>query len=168
MGDVTPNTVELVQIMQASIAPVTLISGVGLLILSMTNRYGRAIDRTRELLKAIEGESVGEGEGAGPAVADVHHVDHHFKRQIRILYTRALLMRWAIGAEIGSIFSTGLTIFLIYVHLAFGNNLSALAQTSFITALVLLIVGMGLYLVDMRLSLKALHLEIRAVDPDLI
>ncbi|MCX6108360.1 MAG: DUF2721 domain-containing protein [Proteobacteria bacterium] len=168
MGDVTPNTVELVQIMQASIAPVTLISGVGLLILSMTNRYGRAIDRTRELLKAIEGESVGEGEGAGPAVADVHHVDHHFKRQIRILYTRALLMRWAIGAEIGSIFSTGLTIFLIYVHLAFGNNLSAFAQTSFITALVLLIVGMGLYLVDMRLSLKALHLEIRAVDPDLI
>jgi len=170
MGDVTPNTVELVQIMQASIAPVTLISGVGLLILSMTNRYGRAIDRTRELLKEIEAESVGGGEGAGAGrtATDVHHVDHHFKRQIRILYTRALLMRWAIGAEIGSIFSTGLTIFLIYVHLAFGNNLSALAQTSFITALVLLIVGMGLYLVDMRLSLKALHLEIRAVDPDLI
>ncbi len=166
MGDVTPNTVELVQIMQASIAPVTLISGVGLLILSMTNRYARAIDRTRELLKAIEAET--EGGSAGEVATGASHVDHHFKRQIRILYTRALLMRWAIGAEIGSIFSTGLTIFLIYVHLAFGNNLSGLAQTSFITALVLLIVGMGLYLIDMRLSLKALHLEIRAVDPDLI
>jgi hypothetical protein len=40
-------TVSVVQILTASIAPVIVISGVGLLLLSITKRYGRVIDRAR-------------------------------------------------------------------------------------------------------------------------
>ena len=40
-------TVSVVQILTASIAPVIVISGVGLLLLSITNRCGRVIDRAR-------------------------------------------------------------------------------------------------------------------------
>lgn len=150
----------LVQIMQASIAPVTLVSGVGLLILSMTNRYGRSIDRTRELLRLLE---------ASEQKADSKFVKaHHLTRQIRILYTRAQLLRTGIASSIGCIFFTSLTIFLIFVHLSFGNNLSGAAQFSFIVALLLLIVGMALYLIDMHMSLGALQLEIRALDEDLV
>jgi uncharacterized protein DUF2721 len=50
----TPVT-ELVGILSASIAPVIVISGVGLLVLSMTNRHSRVIDRVRELTKDLEG-----------------------------------------------------------------------------------------------------------------
>ena len=39
----------LIRILHASISPVALISGVGLLILSMTNRFARVTDRLREL-----------------------------------------------------------------------------------------------------------------------
>ncbi len=154
-----PST-HLIQIMQAAIAPVTLISGVGLLILSMTNRYGRVIDRTRELLKLLAHQR----EKAIEPGADGHHV----RRQIRILYNRAQLMRSSIACGIGSIFFTSLTIFLIFSQLSFGNELSGLAQFSFVAALLLLIVGMGLYVLDIRLSLGALQLEIRAGDEDLI
>lgn len=42
------------QILTASIAPVIVISGVGLLLLSITNRYGRAIDRVRLLARELE------------------------------------------------------------------------------------------------------------------
>lgn len=150
----------LVEIMQASIAPVTLISGVGLLILSMTNRYGRVIDRSRELLRALEGS------GRGPDSQFAR--EHHVTRQIRMLYSRARLLRLGIASSIGCIFCTSLTIFLIFIHLSFGNNLSAAAQFSFIVALILLIAGMGLYLIDMRMSLGALQLEIRAADEDLV
>jgi hypothetical protein len=46
-------TVSVVQILTASIAPVIVISGVGLLLLSITNRYGRVIDRARLLARDL-------------------------------------------------------------------------------------------------------------------
>ncbi|WP_345111750.1 DUF2721 domain-containing protein [Candidatus Villigracilis vicinus] len=41
---------ELIPVLQTAIGPVILISGVGLLLLSMTNRLSRVIDRARNLL----------------------------------------------------------------------------------------------------------------------
>ena len=46
-------TFSVVQILTASIAPVIVISGVGLLLLSISNRYGRAIDRVRLLARDL-------------------------------------------------------------------------------------------------------------------
>lgn len=150
--------INTVQIMQASIAPVTLISGVGLLLLSMTNRYGRAIDRTRELLKSLVSRE------ARPDKKDEHHV----KRQIRILYSRAQVMRSAIACGIGSIFFTACAVGLIFIQLSAGHDLGGVLETVFFMALILILVGMGLYLVDIKMSLEALRLEIRAGDEDLI
>jgi Protein of unknown function (DUF2721) len=41
---------ELIPVLQVAIGPVILISGVGLLLLTLTNRYGRTIDRSRLLV----------------------------------------------------------------------------------------------------------------------
>jgi hypothetical protein len=46
-------TTSVVQILTASIAPVIVISGIGLLLLSITNRYGRAIDRARLIMREV-------------------------------------------------------------------------------------------------------------------
>jgi Protein of unknown function (DUF2721) len=40
---------DLIPILQVAIGPVILVSGIGPLLLSMTNRFGRVIDRSREL-----------------------------------------------------------------------------------------------------------------------
>jgi Cu/Ag efflux pump CusA len=40
---------DLIPILQVAIGPVILVSGIGLLLLSMTNRFGRVTDRSREL-----------------------------------------------------------------------------------------------------------------------
>ena len=45
---------DLIPILQVAIGPVILISGVGLLLLSMTNRLGRVIDRARLLVKGLD------------------------------------------------------------------------------------------------------------------
>ena len=42
-------TSDLVYAFQASVSPVVLISGVGLLLLSMTNRLARAVDQSRNI-----------------------------------------------------------------------------------------------------------------------
>jgi len=47
-------TTSVVQILTASIAPVIVIPGNGLLLLSITNRYGRAIDRARLIMRELQ------------------------------------------------------------------------------------------------------------------
>ena len=44
---------------EAAIAPVIVISGIGLLLLSITNRYGRAIDRARLLMRELQTSDAG-------------------------------------------------------------------------------------------------------------
>ena len=44
-----PSLAPIIPVLQVAVGPVILISGVGLLILSMSNRFGRIIDRTRVL-----------------------------------------------------------------------------------------------------------------------
>ena len=41
--------IDLIPTLQLAIGPVILISGIGLILLSMTNRYGRLLDRARRL-----------------------------------------------------------------------------------------------------------------------
>jgi len=73
---------ELLPIVQTAIGPVILISGVGLLILSMTNRFSRVIDRARNLLAHAERTS-------GP-------VKERTLAQLEILWKQARLIRLAI------------------------------------------------------------------------
>ena len=44
---------QIVPALQLSIGPVIVISGAGLVLLSMTNRYARVIDRARSLAEAL-------------------------------------------------------------------------------------------------------------------
>ncbi|MBL8732337.1 MAG: DUF2721 domain-containing protein [Planctomycetes bacterium] len=48
---------DLLPVLQTAIGPVILISGIGLLLLNMTNRYGRIIDRSRDLLRRLGPEA---------------------------------------------------------------------------------------------------------------
>ena len=53
---------QLLPILQTSIGPVILISGVGLLLLTLTNRFGRMLDRARQL-----NQDLGDGPPADKA-----------------------------------------------------------------------------------------------------
>ena len=44
---------QLVPILQLAIGPVILISGVGLLLLTLTNRFGRMLDRSRAIIHEV-------------------------------------------------------------------------------------------------------------------
>lgn len=50
---------ELVPVQQVAIGPVILISGIGLLLLTVTNRFGRILDRSRILVLASAGVLLG-------------------------------------------------------------------------------------------------------------
>src|SRR6185295_15495397 len=73
---------ELIPVLQVSVGPVILISGVGLLLLSLTNRFGRAADRSRQLMREMR---------------DAKEEDRRrLNGQVEILYKRARLIQIAI------------------------------------------------------------------------
>lgn len=144
MSPDNPN--DFTTILQASISPVALISGVGLLLLSLTNRFGRMADRARDLCAQIAAASGPEADNL-----DV---------QIRILYRRATILRASISLAATSILLSCLLVAEIFISGLVGFSMRGYAIALFGTGFVTLVASLVLFIKDMGLSLKALRLEL--------
>ena len=141
-------TFSVVQILTASIAPVIVISGVGLLLLSISNRYGRAIDRVRLLAREL---SESDPESARR---------RHLTEQLRLTNDRAhILKRSMLYASI-CIFFVSLTILSLFAEQLLGFQKDFLALPFFAMCLVSLVVSMYFSIRDITVSLAALELEV--------
>jgi hypothetical protein len=137
---------ELAKILQTSISPVALISGIGLLLLSMTNRLGRTIDRSRILYRELK-------RGAS--------ADKNAAVQIRILFKRSRILRLAISFASASILCASLIIISLFAIYTLHATLHNLVMVLFVMSMFLLVASLILFIKDVSLSLKALKLEIR-------
>ena len=142
----TPIT-QIVGILAASIAPVIVISGVGLLLLSMTNRYSRVIDRARDLIKDVE------------AAVERGRRDL-FVEELRILYSRAQLLRRAIILSSVSILFVGVTVLSLFAAQLVKGRADYISIPSFGLSLIALIGSLYFFIRDVGVSLTALELEI--------
>lgn len=137
---------ELIPVLQTAIGPVILISGVGLLLLSLTNRFGRAVDRARELLREMR-----------EAPADEQK---RLARQVENLYHRAkLIQRAIIFGTVSVLFAAILIIALFFTALMKWNS-AVLISILFILCLASLIFSLIAFIMEIRLSLKALKVEL--------
>jgi tetrahydromethanopterin S-methyltransferase subunit E len=136
---------ELTRVLQASISPVALVSGVGLLILSLTNRFGRVTDRLRELA-ASERSAPGGGVRVG--------------EQIQIFLRRARLLRAAISCAAACALLAGVEVLLIFGMAVFYLQLHHLVLFCFALSLLGLIAALLLFLADLNLSLRAVETEL--------
>ena len=138
---------QLITILSASIAPVIVISGVGLLLLSMTNRYSRVIDRARELTRDLE--------TAGESVRRNLTVE-----ELRILYRRARILRLAIILSSVSILFVGITVFSLFAGQVLRVRADTVSVPCFGFCLIALIGSLYFFIRDVGISLTALELEI--------
>lgn len=141
-------TFSVVQILTASIAPVIVISGVGLLLLSITNRYGRAIDRAR-LLACDLGESDRESARR-----------RHLSEQLRLTNQRAHVLRSSMLYASTSIFFVSLTVLSLFAEQLLQLQRDFIALPSFALCLISLVVSMYYSIRDITVSLAALDLEV--------
>ena len=137
---------QLIRILSASIAPVIVISGVGLLLLSMTNRYSRVIDRARELVREIENRDV--------------ESRRHLIEQVRITYRRARILRLAIILSSVSILCVTITILSLFAGQVFGAQTEYVSVPAFGLGLLALLGSLYYFIADVTISLNALELEI--------
>ncbi|MFA7330603.1 MAG: DUF2721 domain-containing protein [Candidatus Delongbacteria bacterium] len=133
-------------LLQATLTPVALISGVGLLLLSMTNRYNHALDRIRHLLKEKQAQPM----------ADWRKVD----LSIGIIYGRCKIMRKAILCVSSSIVSSGAMIFATALEGLGGLELGWLKALLLMVSIGLVVVASILFVIEVGYSLRAITLEI--------
>ena len=139
------NVSDLIPILQVAVGPVILISGVGLLILSMTNRLGRAIDRTRNLIGSYQ-----ESEPDKQA---------RLQTQLRVLWERAKTLRMAIALSSASVLSAALLVISVFIAALWGIGLGWIIVVLFSVALISLILSLVLFIYDINQSLTALRVE---------
>ncbi|MDD2920685.1 MAG: DUF2721 domain-containing protein [Anaerolineales bacterium] len=144
---------ELIPVLQTAIGPVILISGVGLLLLSMTNRLSRVIDRARNLL--AQSESIG-----GPPRG-------RLLTQIDILWEQAQLIRQSILLASISVLCAALLIIVLFVTALFGIEDAWLISAIFVVGLLALIASLISFITDINKSLAAFKVELYGHEDDL-
>ena len=137
---------DLVPVLQTAIGPAILISGVGLLLLNMTNRLGRTIDRSRHLVELLR------------------HCDEDDRRryqlQLDILWRRARLLQSAIALIATSALLAALLVIVLFFSVLLRIEAAIFLSVLFILCLSSLIAALVYFLRDINLTLHALALEL--------
>ena len=140
----------LLNLVQSMVTPAVMISACGLLLLSISNKLGRIVDRTRELNS--------EDRGLSNDIEAVRRLS--IRNQIDILLRRALLLRNACGLLYLAVAVFALTSLCV--------GLSNLARAFEVLMLVLFVIGLAtvvwagiLAYLEIRLSHHAITEEIK-------
>lgn len=144
---------EIVPVLQVAIGPVILISGVGLLLLTMTNRLGRAIDRARSLVRELR---EGREQDRDQVLA-----------QVAIIYRRARVIRITIVLAGLSVLLAAVLIISLFMTALFRWQEGLWISLVFVACMGSLIASLVTFIYDIHLSLVALKLELIQVKPDL-
>jgi hypothetical protein len=136
-----------VRFLQSCISPIALISGVGLILLSLTNRLARTIDKSRMIVSELDrGHVAGKGR----------------KRiELRILFNRSKILRNSIVSISFSILSSSLIIPILLIMNLFHVDLKFLGILFFLLSAAGIILSSIFLFVDVRLTLKALEFEVK-------
>ena len=139
---------QLVPILQLSVSPVILISGMGLLLLTLTNRFGRMVDRARLLSQEL---------ARNPAEEKARET----RIQIGILMRRASILRLAIILGSVTALLAGFLVLLLFLGAFFQQESVTLVVAVFCAAILCLIGSIGAFILDTNLALAAVRHEVK-------
>lgn len=145
--DLLSSSGSLTSIIQLSISPVILISGVGALTITLTNRMARIVDRTRSL--AV---------GARQAAAEERP---HFSSQLDIMWRRAQLIRLAVTFAGLSMLTSCVLILGLFTDAFFDITPGLGLVAVFVAGILFLSASLVAFLRDIYASLRAVQLEVQ-------
>ena len=134
-----------IEFIQSCITPVALISGIGLLLLTVANRLGRTIDRTRYLVAELDQSDVKRREIK--------------TNEITILFKRSTYLRNSIQFIVISIILSCLIIPLLFIMHLSNVDLRLVGYVLFILSFLAIFMSCIYFYSDIKLSLNALKLE---------
>jgi len=131
--------------LQACITPVALISGVGLLLLTITNRLGRVVDRIRFLVGELDAPNVKR--------------EKIKRNQVCILLKRARFLKNSIAWLLIGMISSCLIIPLLLIMNLISVDLKLIGHLLFVVSILSMLVSFVYFFKDILSSLNAIRLE---------
>jgi len=128
-----------IKFLQACITPVAMISGVGLLLLTITNRLGRSIDRTRVLVAELDHDNVQRKESK--------------QHEIKVLYRRSELLRNSIAWIMVGMISSSLIIPLLFIIIFTLFDLILIGYVLFLISITSMLISFIYFFRDILLAL---------------
>lgn len=148
MGPIT--VAELIPVLQVAVGPVILVSGVGLLLLTMTNRLARVIDRSRLLYRELRDN---------PSVDRTSAL-----AQMRTLTERARMIQRAITLAAVSVLLAAVLVIVLFLTAVFRWENPWLIVLLFIGCMLSLIGSLIMFIRDLNRSLIAQQQEVGQIE----
>lgn len=143
----------IARLIQLSIGPVFLLAGVGAILNVLANRLARVVDRVRRL----EGEFIGASE--------LHQ--RLARSELKRLGLRMKLVNWAITFCTASVLTVCLVVAILFIGGLIEFSAGRLLAALFVLTMGLLVVGLILFLLEVRLASRSLHVRYELLGQDL-
>ena len=146
----TGNVDTIAHNIQLALGPVFLLTGIASILNVMTNRLGRVIDRARKLEAEVAGY-----EPAARRRAAV---------ELGMLGRRTAAAHWAIGLCTCSALFVCVVVAILFVNNFVTFNFGTIVAGLFIVAMVLLIAGLLLFLMEVQVAMKSVRIRGEMLD----
>jgi hypothetical protein len=137
---------------QAAIAPVFLLAGIGAFLNVMVGRLARIVDRARDI------------EQLHPRSTGPEHDRHVW--ELRIIDRRISVINNAIFLCTASALAICIVVALLFVSRLGNLHVGLWVAIAFIISMLLLMAGLIYFLVEVRMSLKAIHVREELLELD--
>ena len=136
--------VDIAHAIQLALAPVFLLSGIGVFLGVLTSRLARVVDRARTIERELRHASGNEPDDA--------------REQLRVMARRARFINYAITfATIGG-FCTALVVALLFGSTFVPMNLAVYVAVLFVFSMISLLAAFLSFLVEVRIAVAALRI----------
>lgn len=139
----------LAHVIQLSVAPVFLLTGLGAMLNVLASRLGRIVDRARTVAGHLE---TAEAQDAGAQAT----MATDLRRQLAALVRRARITQFAISLLVGSSLLVALVIVTLFGSAYFSLNAAVPVAVLFAGAMVALIGGLLCFLLEVHLAIGSL------------
>ena len=147
-----PAVSTIAQTIQLSLSPVFMLAGIGALLNVLAGRLSRVVDRGRAL------------EALHPRSEGPEHDRHVW--ELRLLDRRIGIINAALSLATSSAVMTCLVVAMLFVAELAKFHLGTLVAVSFILAMALLILALIAFMVEVRVSLRAIHIRPELLEHD--
>jgi sterol desaturase/sphingolipid hydroxylase (fatty acid hydroxylase superfamily) len=137
---------------QTAIAPVFLLAGIGAILNVMVGRLARIVDRARGL-EALHPRSTGP-----------EHERHVW--ELRLIDRRISVINNAIFLCVSSALAVCLVVALMFVSRLMGFHVGAIVAVAFVISMLLLMGGLIFFLIEVHISLDAIHVREELLELD--
>ncbi len=140
-----PAVSSIAQSIQLSLSPIFMLAGICALLNVLAGRLSRVIDRTRAL------------ESLHPRSTGPEHDRHVW--ELRLLDRRITIINLALFLAVASAVATCLVVALLFVGSLTSLHVGPAVAVTFILAMVMLIIALTSFMIEVRVSLRAIHVR---------